>query len=558
VGTITCTANTGCQLVTPVTLSVVKTAIVTTAPTITAVAILNCGARVYRYNSGTTTPVGVNSFNWSFKGTLANSATKLRDSANGRYVWYQFSNDSAAVAGDSIVVTYNLDCGVVSSAKSIKLSNTLLTAPAIPASITATAVVSNVCGARVYRYAAPAIPTSTTTPAITGYEWSSPTGSALATSATKLRDSANGRYIWYSFSNNSAAASVDSIRVCYIYNCGKTLNKALKLALTVLNPPAAPALITITKITDSLCGQPRYRYAATSIIAATTTAGAATGHDWSFYGNLGSIFVVDSGSLTSRVVTGYYPNTSAKALGDSVKCRYTSVCGNGAYKVAVLTNTASSQNVPATPASITATLVSDVCGARVYRYAAPVLPAGTATNVAPTGYEWSLPTGSAVALSGIKDSGELSGSNARFIRVIYTNNGLAITGDSIRVRYTSPCGVSAKKALKLTNIAITCSGNTPLITKATIKIVSNEKTMLYPNPNNGIFTLNVTTGNFENAKATIQVVDIMGKVVYQTNEVVNNGTLVSRINNYNLSTGIYTVRYTIGSVTKAVKMVVQK
>jgi hypothetical protein len=82
--------------------------------------------------------------------------------------------------------------------------------------------------------------------------------------------------------------------------------------------------------------------------------------------------------------------------------------------------------------------------------------------------------------------------------------------------------------------------------------------MLYPNPNNGIFTLNVTTGKFENARATIQIVDMMGKMVYQTNAVVNNGILNSRINNNNLSNGIYTVRYTIGSVTNTVKMVVQK
>ena len=82
--------------------------------------------------------------------------------------------------------------------------------------------------------------------------------------------------------------------------------------------------------------------------------------------------------------------------------------------------------------------------------------------------------------------------------------------------------------------------------------------MLYPNPNNGIFTLNVTTGNFENTKATIQVVNMMGKVVYQSNAVCNNGTLVSTINNYNLPNGVYTVRYTIGSLTNSVKMIVQK
>ena len=107
--------------------------------------------------------------------------------------------------------------------------------------------------------------------------------------------------------------------------------------------PSAPATLTITSLGTQVCGRPRYRYTAPAVLpAATATAGAATGYQWSFYGTLGATFVVDSGSLSTSVVTGYFTSTAARAAGDSVKVRYASTCGFGAYKVVALTNVASS------------------------------------------------------------------------------------------------------------------------------------------------------------------------------------------------------------------------
>lgn len=562
-GTITCTANTGCQLVTPVTLSIVKSTITTVAPTITAISPLSCGARIYRFNSGTTTPVGVNSFNWSFKGTLGQSATFVRDSAGGRYVWYSFSSNAAATTTDSIVVTYNLDCGGLSSSKATKLTNTLLGAPSAPASITATAVVTNVCGSRVYRYAAPAIPISTTAPAITGYEWVLPYGSTLATTAVLDSGDLSGptaRYIKVRYSSNAAAGANDSIKVRYTYACGSTTFTRAKLSLTALNTPAAPASITITALPTINCGQPRYRYSVPTTPAATTTAGVATGYQWAFIGSLGASFVVDSGTLASRVLTGYFTSTSIRTTGDSVKCRYTSDCGNGTYKASALTNVATSTNAPAVPASITATLVENVCGARIYRFAAPALPAGTSLNAQPTGYEWFLPTtGSSVALSATLDSGDISGVNARYIRVKFTENGAAAIGDSIKVRYTSLCGNGSTKGLKLTNTALTCfTNNEPVFSKQSTLSVNNSTATVYPNPNNGIFTLKVATGKFEIEKAMILVIDVTGKIVNQKCAYSNNGILMVPFENATLPNGIYTIKYTIGNISKSVRMIVNR
>jgi hypothetical protein len=325
-----------------------------------------------------------------------------------------------------------------------------------------------------------------------------------------------------------------------------------------LNAPAAPTAITITSLGTINCGQPRYRYTAPATLPlATTTAGAANGWQWSFVGSLGTLFVVDSGSLSTRVVTGYFTSTAARAAGDSVKLRFSSGCGFGAYKATALTNVATSTTVPAAPASLTATLVSDVCGARVYRYTAPALPLGSATATAATGYTWTLPTGSAVATSATLDSGVLSGAGARFIRLKFTSNAGALSTDSIRVRYTSACGVGNNKALKLTNVAKVCLLGSPVYAKGVngSDVINAE---IYPNPSNGNFTLNVQTGIMTAAIARVQIIDMYGRVVNQFTAQNNNGLIYLKISDSKLVNGLYSVKYSIGTISNSVKLMIKK
>ena len=347
----------------------------------------------------------------------------------------------------------------------------------------------------------------------------------------------------------------DSIFVRSVNGCGASAAKGI--AVTATNP-AAPATLTITSLGTINCGQPRYRFTGPAVLpAATATAGAATGWQWSFGGTLGATFVVDSGSLSTSTVTGYFNSTAVHGLGDSVRLRYLSTCGFSTYKVAALTNVASSSAVPAAPASVTATLVSDVCGARVYRYTAPALPAGSATAAAATGYTWSLPTGSAVALSATLDSGVLSGAGARYIRLKFTNNGVAVTGDSVRVRYTSACGVGANKALKLTNVAKVCLVGAPVYAKGTngADVINAE---IYPNPNNGNFTLNVQTGIMTAAIAKVQIIDMYGRVVNQFTAQNNNGSIYMNISDSKLINGLYSVKYSVGTISNSLKLMIKK
>ena len=199
--------------------------------------------------------------------------------------------------------------------------------------------------------------------------------------------------------------------------------------------------------------------------------------------------------------------------------------------------------------------MSDACGNRIYRYAAPALAAGTATASAPNGYLWSLPIGT-VGATGTLDSGVLSGANARYIRIKFTSNAAAATGDSIKLRYTSLCGNSLPKAQKLSNLALVCPATIP--TGKAIATVINEKTLISPNPNNGNFKVVINTGIQTNVIATIQIVNMNGVVVSQLKAVNNNGVINTEIHDNRLVNGLYMVRYNVGGVSNSIKMMVQK
>jgi peroxiredoxin family protein len=521
-----------------------------TAITITSVNPNVCGARQYRY-SAPALPAGALGYEWSLEGSLGEFASIDSGDINSQKIVVTYASNAAAVAGDSVRLSYTTGCGY-SKSKASKMSNTALKAPTAPASITIQSIQTNVCGARKYRYIAPALPAaSATAGAATGYVWSF-LGS-LSSTMTVDSGSLTSRILTVTFTSNAASAAGDSVRVLYTSDCGNSLRKASKLSNLALGVPAAPASITIQSIQTNVCGDRKYRYIAPVLPSATTTAGAASGYVWSFLGSLSSTMTIDSGSLSSRTLTVTYTSNAAAAAGDSVRVLYTSGCGNSLRKASKLSNLA--LNVPATPASVTIQTKSDVCGARKYRYIAPVLPSATTTAGAASGYLWTLPTGS-VGSTGSLDSGSLSG---RTIVIVYTSNAAATT-DSIRVRYTSGCGNSAIKAQKLSNLVKTCLTSGSEVFSRVAPNVTTEVEMgkVYPNPNNGTFTLQARTGVISKSTATVQVIDMMGKVVSQSLVSMNQGVINTTINNNNLKNGVYMVKYIAGNTTQTIRMVVQK
>ena len=148
------------------------------------------------------------------------------------------------------------------------------------------------------------------------------------------------------------------------------------------------------------------------------------------------------------------------------------------------------KNKPLPPSSITIALVSNVCSNRIYRYTAPALTAETSGNVAATGYNWTMPTGP-VGSTGVLDSGTVS---SRVIRIKYSSNAAASSLDSIRVAFTSSCGTSIYKAVKLSNLKRTgCGTKRSAYDESELEVKVNA----YPNPSEEEFSISVTDADEE-------------------------------------------------------------
>jgi hypothetical protein len=397
--------------------------------------------------------------------------------------------------------------------------------PNTPASITVQAVSQNNCGARRYRYIAPALPAATaSTAAATGWQWE--LVGSLAEFATIDSGDENSQKIVVTYSVNSAAQTGDSIKLFYQSNCGNGKTRAIKMTNLKLNPPVIPACIFIQPVATNICGARRYRYLAHNLPNATTTSGAATGWQWTMpTGNLGLSATLDSGTLTSKVIIIRYSSNAAAGVGDSIKIRYNSDCGYSPYRAVRLTNTL--LNPPAAPASITMTLVQNNCGARIYRYTAPTLPAATTANGAASGYDWMMPF-SPLGSQGTLDSGTLT---SRTIRILYPSNDASQAGDSIRVRYNSACGYGPYKTMKLSNTAKT---GCPPITKPSVPYSKNAdvkmdeqklSVLVYPNPSAQQFRLKLSSQS--SSIVRVGLFDMQGKRISQmqlsANSVIDFG-----------------------------------
>jgi hypothetical protein len=480
----------GCDSVEILNLTITNVSPSASPATITQTLLSNvCGARVYRYTAAAVTnAVG---YNW----TLPISAGGIRgvvvdsgDATNSRVILVRYASTLAAFTTDSIKVRAYSACGTTGN-RSAKLLNTLFTVPTAPATITITPMVTNICGAKRYRYIAPALPVATTTSVgATGYIWAF-TG-VLGASI----DSGNlsSQVITVTFSSNAAAATGDSIKLAYTSSCGNSLFKASKFTNTLLSAPVAPT-VTVTPVQTNVCGARKYRYTASALTAATTTAGAATGWVWSLpaEGTVGSTGTLDSGNVNSQTIVMTYTSNAAAVAGDTIRVAYTSACGLSVAKATKLTNT--SIDAPLAPATVTITpLVTNICGARKYRYTAAGLVASTTTATAAKGWLWSLPAEGTVGSTGVLDSGSI---NSQTIVVVYSSNAAAIAGDSIRVRYTSGCGLGAIKATKLTNSLLGAPLAPATVTIATVSDICGARVYRYTAPTLPIATTTAGAAN---------------------------------------------------------------
>ena len=111
-------------------------------------------------------------------------------------------------------------------------------------------------------------------------------------------------------------------------------------------------------------------------------------------------------------------------------------------------------------------------------------------------------------------------------------------GNSIFPPYSNLCPSTYNWCVTDANGCITCD---TLVLSFPTSIINNNIVTdfsIYPNPNNGSFTFehNLKEGNY-----TLEIVDVMGKVVHSENIPIAIGTTKQTISTEQLSTGVYFV-----------------
>jgi hypothetical protein len=507
-----------------------------------------CGERVYRYSASTLPTVSnmsytaANGYAWSMPiGTVGATGVLDSGSLSSQTIRIKYSSNAEASAGDSIKVAYTSSCGN-SIALPMKLTNMLINNSSAqlsaPTAITQT-LVSNYCGERVFRYTA----TSSVSTSV-AYRWLMPSGTV---GSTGILDSGSfsSQTIRIKYSSNAAAANGDSIKVAYSSACVTGAFRAAKLINGLLIAPIAPSSISSVLLVNN-CGEKVYRYIASALVA------PATGYAWTMAIASNATATIDSGGVNGQVVIVRYSNSSSSFIGDSIRVAYTSSCGVGASRSLIFPNP--TVFVPFAPSGITAELVNDVCGARVYRYKAPLFPGvSNLSFTAPTGYAWTMPFGS-LGSTGVLDSGNLG---SQVIKIMYNSNAAsAASGDSIKVAYTSTCGNSVNKAIRLTNVAKTgclITRNANQINQSSTENASpNPIEMMvnvYPNPTTSQF--NIQMKSLSTEAAIVRILDFTGRLIksvkLSSNINVNIGS--------DLKAGAYMLEVKKGKEVKMVRVV---
>ena len=256
----------------------------------------------------------------------------------------------------------------------------------------------------------------------TNYAWTAPSNATIVsgqgTNTVRVKF-LNG----YTTSTNGDTLRVVASSLCEVA-------AAVKLAIFA-SLPTAPSAITIGAIQTDVCNAHKYRYSVP--VSATSSV---TGYSWSFEGPLYSTMTIDSGSLTSRVLTVTFTSNNTATTADSVKCFYTSSCGNSLARGIKLNNT---EVVLGTPSVITepTAFASNVCSL-VGKDTAITYSIAAVANA--TNYAWTAPSNATI----------VTGQGTNIVTVKFLNGyTTAAAGDTLSVVVSSPCDVAAAKKIAI-------------------------------------------------------------------------------------------------------------
>jgi len=157
-------------------------------------------------------------------------------------------------------------------------------------------------------------------------------------------------------------------------------------------------------------------------------------------------------------------------------------------------------------------------------------------------YRWSVPAFTTIS-SANADSSQIT---------LQFNTGYK--GGLLKVQSSTTCGALGTAVSKtLTHVGCAAGQRGSNVEELVI-----DQVALFPNPNNGTFTLNVESYVKKSTIVKVQIYDIYGKMVGEYKTQSTSGIFSKNITNTKLNNGIYFVTYVIGNTRKTIKMVVQK
>ena len=399
------------------------------------------------------------------------------------YTWAVPSGMTITSGQNSTSITVNVAAGTILGQVTVYASNdcgdggtATLDVSKVPFTPTITSGPATLCG--LVGTLSAATYTCSTSQGATGYTWTVPTGTTIA----------SGQGTTSIVINYNTSFVTGNVTVKATNSCS---NSPLTTLVVTGNVPAAP--VAISGVPSNVCGL-------SSINVSVAAVAGASSYNWSVTGAGNSVV----GSGTTATVT----------LGGTtgvLTCKAVSACGEGLPRTANLVVTSP------VPASISGP--ANLCGLTSATYTTPNLGAVIASyNWAIVVTGWTITSGQGT--SSITITGPLSNINS--------------AAGSIKVSTTNICGsTSAQKTLSITRCADPIAMNNGVESSATF---SN----IYPNPASTVFTIDVTTEKAQ--VVTVEVYDILGNLVISEKHNVVSGTSTMNTNIEQSNDGMYFVR----------------